>query len=583
MTSRHAERGHGVLVVPDDLVVDESVVARLERRLLTASPDVHAIVAPIGSPPPGSSFRTHAQRLGGAAFDGMQANDQNTPIAGAALVRQGTAFSVDGRCVRVDGLSWTDTGTVTHDPNVAPHTLAPAQPVGTPVFPRSPLVVFLACEPDLGRATWARDMVNSLVHSGTEARLATASVPAPPHLTTPCAPTASTIDALGPDIVVTLDDAALDLAPTWCRRRSTVIVHHTGERRLDSEIQPWRLGVELGRVRAFIGSAIRPDDLAGLCSRLTSGPMPMPPTADLDDLERPIPSPIRREPQRARRVTLVETSDVAEGRLERVLSEAAASGWHVERVRHHAIDAATDADVAVLSHDADPAVAEHLVRARRERGRRTVIDLGELTALTPALAALAADAGAATAATRPACAALASQGVVARYLPTIVTRDRLDELRAARTERNTDDDTTRLVVHATQVDAEILAAVTEATSTVLERFPQVEVEMTTAWGFTPAATIGRPLWLMETAYAGIPAAFAAGAAGDIDDDLVCRWHVDSPRDVTAWVEVLASIVEAGDVAAERLATRGDLLFGPKAAQSIVNRAFGWGAHRLDAR
>ena len=120
-------------------------------------------------------------------------------------------------------------------------------------------------------------LVNRLFDHGIEARLATVSESDPPHFTHPCRPERDTVRTLQPDIIVTLDDTALRQVPAWCDRRSTVVVHHTGERTLTTELVSWRLGASSGRIRALHGSAVDAPTLASLCSRLCSGPFPAPP------------------------------------------------------------------------------------------------------------------------------------------------------------------------------------------------------------------------------------------------------------------------------------------------------------------
>ena len=143
-----------------------------------------------------------------------------------------------------------DHGTVTHAAYDLAVELEDADSTGRSPFPRRPMVLLIGLTDDTGRAVWARDLVNVLLDQQTEARLAVPAPPPGPHLTRPCRPSPETVLALQPDVIVTLDDAALEVASSWCDRRSTVLVHHTGERTTSFELLSWRIGASYGRKKS---------------------------------------------------------------------------------------------------------------------------------------------------------------------------------------------------------------------------------------------------------------------------------------------------------------------------------------------
>jgi hypothetical protein len=86
---------------------------------------------------------------------------------------------------------------------------------------------------------------------------------------------------------------------------------------------------------------------------------------------------------------------------------------------------------------------------------------------------------------------------------------------------------------------------------------------------------GRPLWLLESACAGLPTVFLDTRRGDVDDPVVCAWRVDDRADVTTWCRTTLAAIAVADNGRGELAGRGELLFGPKASRSLVNRIIGW--------
>ena len=149
---------------------------------------------------------------------------------------------------------------------------------GSSPFPRRPLVLFVACRPDPGLADWARRLVNDLLPHDVEGRLALTEVPPGVHLTRPCLPSAESIQALSPDIVVALDARAAADVPAWCTERKTVIIEFASDPQMQTELVSWRVGQASGRLRARIGRGVTAPELARLVSRLCAGPQPVPPS-----------------------------------------------------------------------------------------------------------------------------------------------------------------------------------------------------------------------------------------------------------------------------------------------------------------
>ena len=588
------------LVVPRGFVIDEIAIDRLHAQLTRQPPEVTAVVAPIGDAPPGSSFRTVAQRA--ALQPPSRAFVTDEPHDGVALVRAGVEFELVGPRVRVaQGQILLDPGAASYDAEAPIGAFERAAAEGRSPFPRAPLVLFVGLEPESGRAIWARDLVNRLLDHGIEARLATVSEPDPPHLTRPCRPEAETVRALGPDVIVTLDDSALAIAPSWCERRSTVVVHHTGERTLATELVSWRLGVASGRVRAFIGSAVDAPTLAALCSRLCSGPFPAPPQPERDDEGDRVTRV--RAPGPSLRVAVVHGSSGATPRLASFLSEAKAQGAITETFGPSDASTATDHHVVILAHDLDAAAGLELVKQRERRGLKTVVDVVVPTTSTT----LAERCGRATASARDSQSTLEERGITVRVLPSLLTRSRLDELQRAR--RATEEDES--VILGLVIDAgpsKRASAAMYAVSWLLDEDPTLAVELLSpvepwsaglrshpratmigdgdttavarwraqAWvGSAPSATdSARPRPLVEAAYLGIPTVFAADGRGDVDDELVGRWALSSPEDPNQWFAGLHACLEP-TTDHSPLARRSDLLFGAKAGMSIVNRILGW--------
>ena len=174
------------------------------------------------------------------------------------LLRPGVSFEVGDDVVEVDGGHLlVDPGAHVHDPwrRVAP--IQDASPLGRSPFPRRPVVVLLACEPDVEPLDWARSLANNLVRRDVEGRLAMLDIAEGLHLTQPCLPSKVSIRALEPDVIVALDHEALDRIPDWCDTdRSTVAIEFVPDVAATADLVSWQLGQAQGRLRARIGRQI---------------------------------------------------------------------------------------------------------------------------------------------------------------------------------------------------------------------------------------------------------------------------------------------------------------------------------------
>ena len=169
------------LVVPEGLVIDESVRERLERRARARRPTRRRIAAEIARARAGrelprarrvAALETRGRRTrrgvrrrvadprrgAGAAARRVRVDDGRVEVAGGLGARRpgrAGARSRRGRSARSQAASER----------------------GRPPFPRRPVVVFLGCEP-FRDADWVRRLVNRLVRHDVEARIATPEPPA---------------------------------------------------------------------------------------------------------------------------------------------------------------------------------------------------------------------------------------------------------------------------------------------------------------------------------------------------------------------------------------------------------------------
>ena len=272
------------LVVPEGLVIDESVRERLERQLAIAPDACGRGRGRARELAPGASYRVHAE------WTALE-----TPWSGARA-RGGIRFGArcwcgptsSSRCATAGsrsraGAVLVDPGAHVHDPF---RPIGPLQAASERVgrrFPRRPVVVFLGCEPPAD-GDWVRRLVNRLVRRDVEARIAmpdAAGGSKRRRCTSPARawPSEATIRALAPDVVVTLDPTAAAQVDAWCAGdRSTVVVAFDRTLADPMELVSWQIGHASGRLRARIGPRVDVPAFAALVVRLCAGPHPMPPS-----------------------------------------------------------------------------------------------------------------------------------------------------------------------------------------------------------------------------------------------------------------------------------------------------------------
>lgn len=619
-----------VLALPDGWVLDGAARARLEHQLARLAGTCSGVVAPLVPLAPGASHRVAAEWRALEPLDRVESAGRG-PVAGAVLARPGTAVRVHDDGVDLGPGEWVlDPGAAAHDPWRSHAGPEDASPEGRPPFPWRPVVLFLGTEDDPDLADWCRVAGNGLLALDVEARIA---VPAPTgglHLTRPCAPSAATVAALAPDVVVALDPQALDLAPQWLGDdRSAVVVEMTQHTSALVETVPWRIGVARGRVRARIGRGVRPPQLADLVRRCCAGPQPLPPR-DRGRREGP-PTRPPRDRSRARGALDPALRIVAVGapgperdaRLLGLADHVAAFDGRVEmRGLEHALDAEVlDADVVVLHGPGDTGPLHDLAAHRRARGRATVVDVvaddvridrDGRAHLTGGLVELARAAGAATAPGRAVRDALVALGVRSLVLPALLPRARVEELAAARPSGpppaapvvgwrtggpTREGDGERAALGAALAD--LLAAHDDLRVEVLDGdggaagpdHPRRTVRTAlapgdlAAWSVqcwtAPAAEVARRGDLRPAAEAqllGVPTVVARGHPA-VDDGLVAgALVVGDPEDPAAWRRVLDAVLGAPGVrsaCAAEAAARADARYGPVGAGALVNRLLGW--------
>jgi hypothetical protein len=377
-------------------------------------------------------------------------------VRGAALLRPNVAFEVRDDAVEVDVPNLlVDPGAHVHDPwrPVAP--LEDASPSGRPPFPRRPVVVFLACEPEVEALDWARSVVNNLVRRGVEGRVALLEIAEGLHLTRPCLPSEASIRALRPDVVVALDEAALERIPVWCDTdRSTVAIELVPDVAAVEELVSWQLGRAQGRLRARIGRQIDAPRLVALVNRLCAGPHPAPPIdPELSRGDASVRAGARRPAASnggpvTRRSVLVVTGDgidVTGHPLEGLVDHLVAAGHtaHISALDACEPDALRRADLVVIGQEVESTGLSEVFDARRTGGRPTIGHL-ESSAIVPSMrsnegpdltssaARLVTCVDDVTTGSTAMCALLRRLGFRTHLLPVLLTRARAAELRAAR-------------------------------------------------------------------------------------------------------------------------------------------------------
>ena len=256
-----------VLAIPSGWVIDAGSHERLTRQLARADARWSGVVAQQTDLLPGASYRVLSERMG-LTSETEIAPTPDATIRGAVLVRAGVAFDVGDDVVTVPhGHLLVDRGTTVYDPWSPLGTVEHASPLGRPFGPR-PVVLFLGFESDPYLADWVRASVNNLVRRNTEGRIA---VPRPTgglHLTAPCSPTEESVAALAPNVIVALDETAVERSAQWLGDDSpTVVIELTPDTTSAVELGSWPAGLRR-QIAARIGRGINAASMVDLVQRL---------------------------------------------------------------------------------------------------------------------------------------------------------------------------------------------------------------------------------------------------------------------------------------------------------------------------
>jgi hypothetical protein len=255
------------LAMPEGWVLDGRGRRRLERQLARTAPACAAVVAERSELPPGASCVTWSERRA-LTPESQVRRVSGLAVHGAAMVRPGVSFETGNELVTLArGDLLVDPGVVVHDPWRPVCTPADASPTGRPLNAR-PVTLFLGVERDPYLADWVRAVVNGLVRRGVEGRIAIPEPTGGLHLTKPCAATEASVAALTPEVVVALDEQAVELFATWVGRRACGLVRLTPDTTAAVTIARGRVGPSGDRPVGVIGRGIGPDALADLVRRL---------------------------------------------------------------------------------------------------------------------------------------------------------------------------------------------------------------------------------------------------------------------------------------------------------------------------
>lgn len=499
-----------VLELSDGWVLAELAEARLRHQLSRVGEEVIGVAAVAEPLASGESFVEHAARCALRPLDATTPHSGDE-IVGAVLLRPGVSYTVDDDRITVTpapGLLLADPGAHVHDPW---HPVAPLDPPSEdlrPQFPRRPVVLFLGVRPDVDRADWARSMVNDLLRLGVDARMAVREAAEGLHLSRPCLPDPEVIDALGPQVVIPLDEPTRRvLGRWWGTNRTTMVVDFVDDMRLGVELVSWRIGEAEGRVRGRVGTVGRAPELAAAIDRLCGGPQPVPPTDDAPfpgRSDRTAPAAIRAtraSPPPEHEIRFVTAADNGPGadRFDGLLDHLRAAGHRCDKERASTIGPATGPDIFILHGlDATPDLLTS-IEQRRQAHQATVLALspddlepmrtpdapsrdadrypsmGPTLCLTASALELAAACGAVVAPTRLSATAASDAGIPTMVVPPLVTRARTTELQGQR--RLLLDTKTPML--AWQVDEGAdpveVRTVAEALTTLLDDHPDLHV------------------------------------------------------------------------------------------------------------
>lgn len=629
--------GEPRLVVPEGLLIDDIVRERLERQLLGLSPEVDGVVAELDELPPGASCRVHAEWRSLEPASAL--TPTTTSVRGVALLRPGVPFEVVGETVEArDAALLVDPGAVVHDPHRPPGPLRVASELGRPPFPRRPVVVFLALEPDARLAEWARKLANGLLRRDVEARLA---LPVPSeglHLARPCLPCEDSIRALAPDVVVALDAGAAARASHWCGSdRSTVLIELAEDLDAAIELVPWQISRAEGRLRARISRRVDPTLLAPLVLRLCAGPHPMPPTEIIEPADKTRAAARDIPHVMVRPATLVlagALDDAAAARLDGLVDYLGAEGFKVavaplgDGIPHGARSLPL---VVLAGVDEIPGIDE-ILEVRREARRPTVLDVGPgdllrddgrpiaPASLAPEVARVALGCGMVSAPAGAVHRAARELGARTLVLPTLLTRTHTAALRRAGEARTESGelvigwrldaggqvpsyadavaeslgqllaDNMNLRVHAVGPPGRVPASLRRHERVLI--LPDApESDVLAAWAvhlFTPTVVdeeVADDLrCFVEASCAGVPSVLPVAARRAIDGHPSPQLVVRDPQDVHAWLGALRNVLGPRKRRARRVeetVRHGISVAGSAASRAVAGRFVGWAMYEGD--
>jgi len=485
--------------VADGWVLDVIARERLVRSLARAPRDVCAVAATPSPLPAGASYRTVAERAVLRPHGELEATQDDPPVV-ARRPGSGTVLR--------------DPGAHAHDTSRPTGTPADAGPEGRSPFPWRPVVVFLDTTGDGARAEWAAALTDAMLAYDVEGRLASSAAPEGMRLTRPCLPSAASLRALRPDVVVALDDDAVERAHEWCASDRNMVVVAYDATLATVELVSWRIGRASGRLRARLGPAASPPAVAQLVRRLTAGPHPIAP-GDEGDARRARPD--RRTPHRPVRVRLHGDPDRLSGLAD-----------HVRAAGHAA---------TVVARGERPGPAPD-----------SVVDVVDVVEGTDAEVARARACGLATTTDEALRRALLAAGVRAVVAPTLVTRERADAIRQVRGARPV---VPLVAAYGTDVSLD-----------------GVSIERVTS---PPPDVATYPTWsvlLVDGHRTGTLVAIEAALAGvPVVDTRMPRWEDD--------VRVLLVDPDARAHRSRAAIAHADACVGSAGAAAVANRFVGW--------
>lgn len=610
-----------VLAVPGSLHVTAATRDRMAAVLAAAPPGTLGVVAPATPLPPGGSVVSAGEW---GLLEPVGTGEHRDPdVVGAVLLRPGVGHDVLADRVRVDPVAFApgtalrlDAGSVA---SAAPTAVAAdARPDGRPPFRWRPVVLFLAGVDDRRTADAAGGLVDALIPLDVEARLAVAD-PAPMLTRTqPCLPTQASVDALAPDVIVALDDVALDLADRWSPTRATSVVAWTPPLGDRIELIPWTIGIAQGRRRARIGPDADPERVAALIARLAAAPQPVAPGTAQDaprtsgSTAPPAPVQIRTrggdEPTPTAAAFRVVTGPAGPSPLLAGLADHLAAAGHAV---HRDVAAGSAPAAGVITIADWPTEPEPDVVVVVADGR----DLDEAPGIE------AAAAGDPVWPNRPAI--VGDHRVAARVrtlggrpivVPTLVPRADAAALLAAADHRvRPPEATVGWVVGPTGDEPDDHRRWSRAARAALDAAPDLRIDLVgpaagdvdlDALGLAPAVTLRpRPdpsrlaswtaqVWMppeggawptgdssvpARAALAGVPTVLARRDRAPLGGLALPALTVDDPSDPQAWAELVVGLLD--DDARAHLASaareRAIALCGPDAAGPTIARVLGW--------